>query len=265
MPLKTTAAGAGDTPPEFDFTIATSERFALILEQSFQVGRESVELVGLPRNDSLKVGNDSPSKFIVMMPTWRTSIYGTTNIHAGDPGAWAMDKEQVGELNGVLHAHGYKALIKPHPMSDPLELSHWESEHISVIDNRWLLDRDISLYELISDSALLVTDYSSIAVDYVITGRPICLLQSDLSDYQATRGLNFSYDEMSQLGHLAREWSEFLKFLEESLIGDSNGMINSSSLFYEVLPSNASVSVLNLMMRRLEEKMAGNKVSACTR
>jgi CDP-glycerol glycerophosphotransferase len=60
----------------------------------------------------------------------------------------------------------------------------------------------------------LVTDYSSILVDYAATGRPILYLAPDLEHYAATRGLYFDYAELSH-GRRLTTWAEVLARLDE--------------------------------------------------
>ena len=44
---------------------------------------------------------------------------------------------------------------------------------------------------------LLVTDYSSIYIDYLLTEKPIVFLPYDKEQYLEGRGMNFGYDEVT--------------------------------------------------------------------
>ncbi len=58
----------------------------------------------------------------------------------------------------------------------------------------------------------LVTDYSSIYVDYLLTGRPIIFLPYDKEEYLDERGMNFAYDEVTP-GPRPRTVEAFLECL----------------------------------------------------
>jgi CDP-glycerol glycerophosphotransferase len=60
----------------------------------------------------------------------------------------------------------------------------------------------------------LVTDYSSMAVDYVVTGGPLLLLAPDLEAYQRTRGLYVDYAWLAG-GRWNTDWDQVLDRLED--------------------------------------------------
>ncbi|HOC14640.1 MAG TPA: CDP-glycerol glycerophosphotransferase family protein, partial [Propionicimonas sp.] len=73
----------------------------------------------------------------------------------------------------------------------------------------------------------LVTDYSSILVDYAVTGRPILLLAPDLEHYRATRGLYVDYDWLSG-GAWSTDWDQVLDRLESVLTLPEAAMVTSA-------------------------------------
>jgi len=62
---------------------------------------------------------------------------------------------------------------------------------------------------------LLITDYSSIAFDFALLGRPIVFLAPDVVAYTASRGLYVGYDTFSG-GTEAASWAELLDLLDRA-------------------------------------------------
>ncbi len=84
---------------------------------------------------------------------------------------------------------GAFCVIKPHPLSrvpEPVNM-----DNLAVVTTTSISQLGSSLYELLAHADLLVTDHSSVWVDFLLTGRPIVFAISDLRDYADTRGFYF--------------------------------------------------------------------------
>jgi CDP-glycerol glycerophosphotransferase (TagB/SpsB family) len=55
-----------------------------------------------------------------------------------------------------------------------------------------LTDRGLTLYETLGHAELLLTDHSSVWIDYLLLGRPIVFTIADREDYSASRGHYFT-------------------------------------------------------------------------
>lgn len=71
-------------------------------------------------------------------------------------------------------------------MADPVTL-----DNVAVVTTPSISQRGSSLYELLAHADLLITDHSSVWVDFLLTGRPIVFAISDLADYADSRGFYF--------------------------------------------------------------------------
>jgi hypothetical protein len=137
-------------------------------------------------------------------------------------------------------------------------LSQWERENIRVMSDRDMRDQGLSLASLMSRCSLLVTDYSSVAVDFLVVGRPIVFLVRDVAEYQEGRGLNFGLTEFSKMGPIASTLDELCDILETILVGagDGNGSpcVDAYDLFYSAPKAGAAAALLTEMTSRLAEK-----------
>jgi CDP-glycerol glycerophosphotransferase (TagB/SpsB family) len=198
------------TPPRFSFSVATSKYFAEILAGAFEVPEQDVEVIGLPRNDIL-VDSTIPdsrlvlqqlkvSSYIVMLPTFRTSTFGP-RWRDGSDEILRIQPGQLDRLNGVLFEHGLALLLKAHPLASKAVMDSWRCDHSVMIDEDWLRSRGITLYGILGGASALITDYSSVAVDFMVTRRPCILYQPDSSDYGSLRGFAVSDDAWDTLGY----------------------------------------------------------------
>lgn len=154
--------------------------------EAFGVPAGRVLLTGNPRTDQLwrpadrgrlaRLGIAGP--FVVWMPTFRQArAVGAVRVHAGGP----VDDGRAGlaPLLDGLAARGMQLVVKPHPMD--ADRRRWPGA--VTLDEDDLARAGVSLYTLLGASAGLVTDYSSVWVDYLLLDRPIAFHVPDRSTY----------------------------------------------------------------------------------
>lgn len=194
MPLKTVGKlekGANfDGRCYFDLTVATSPMFSEIMQKCFCCRGEQVLCVGQPRDDKLYRHGSSCKKLILWLPTYRTSAkLGSANSHfESELGLPLIDSEQkLRRIDHVLTALGCKLIVKPHPMQDVSAMPQW-MKSIIFVSERILEHKNTDVFELMCESCGLITDYSSVAFDYMLLDRPIGYTLEDLSEYERERG-----------------------------------------------------------------------------
>ena len=153
---------------------------------------------GYPRNDVLlstkrddiveKLINrgipiDENRKIILYAPTWKGASFERAE----------NDIAKYDEFCDYLYEHidtkTYQILIKPHPMVYK-QLSKRKKRSGGYIPQS--IDAD----ELLSITDVLVTDYSSIIFDFLLTDRPIIFYIPDLESYREYRGVYFGLHEL---------------------------------------------------------------------
>jgi CDP-glycerol glycerophosphotransferase len=152
--------------------------------------------IGLPRNDRLfsdrgrvfdKLGLPAGRRLIVWLPTYRRSVRGlprTDGIAADN--VFEMPDADPDELNAFLASRDAVLLVKPHPMAASAASGTWS--HLRIVDDAWLRERSLSLYEVLGATDLLVSDISSVVIDYLLLDRPVIHAFSDLGEYESSRG-----------------------------------------------------------------------------
>lgn len=91
--------------------------------------------------------------------------------------------EHLETLNEALeHAHK-KLLFRPHPAQNLQLFEERKMPFIEIADDAWLREHDVTLYEMVSGAEALVTDYSTIYYDFLLTGRPVGLTMGDAEEF----------------------------------------------------------------------------------
>lgn len=169
---------------ESTYFVGSTPLFSHHQAATFGVPAERVLLTGNPRTDQLwrPVGADRLAalgitlEFVVWMPTFRTAR-AVGAMRAGGP--VTEDRAGLAELAAGLRAQGRQLVVKPHPMD--ADRRAWPGA--VTLDEADLSAAGVTLYELLGASSGLVTDYSSVWVDYLLTDRPIAFLVHDRDTY----------------------------------------------------------------------------------
>ena len=231
MPLKTIGNGLKQQSStgfgiDADITFATSDVFRDIVAEAFGINNNAVYITGLPRNDLLlregkglsSMGIISKYKKVIMwMPTYRKSIVGDVRSD-GDENGFGIKEilyDNFSLLNDILISEEYLLIVKPHPMDALANENLPSSDNVMIIRDYDLQCHDASLYSLLADSDLLITDYSSVFVDYLITGKPIAFACSDMKEYADTRGFFFDNVEDYMPGELLTTKDAFFDYLKD--------------------------------------------------
>ena len=201
-----------------DIMPAASEVSAQRLRTAFDLPANRVVVTGDPRDDVLVAGDenarnvtarallfaqlDTPDegrRVVLYAPTWRDG--------AADPGIpsraeWRAIVEMLEKSDSLL-------VVRPHP--------HGVGDYaagFALSDRIVLLDgaRCTDVTPVLSAVDLLITDYSSIAFDFALTGRPIVFLAPDVAAYTTSRGLYVDYETFSG-GAEATSWTQLLELI----------------------------------------------------
>ena len=142
-----------------------------------------VMTVGMPRNDKLmdlqaykeeiaeirkRIGIEEDAKILLYAPTYR---------EAGDDLQCRID---IGQTVASLETNGsrWTCLIRSHSLTKQLKVTQEETVCLDVSDYPDMAD-------LLLATDLLITDYSSCAGDFLLTGKPVVLAHFDKESYMS--------------------------------------------------------------------------------
>lgn len=209
--------------PKFTYTIATSSAYKKIIARAFDVKLEKVLLMGLPRNDLLFIEAKRPikelfgttfNKIILWLPTYRESSNSESSFLFDD-----FDFEGFGTM---MEENNILCIVKPHPLSKTDTNDLRGSSHVKFITDDWLLAQSSSLYELLSQTDILITDISSVYIDYLLLEKPILFCFPDIDNYQGTRKIYFDNLPEYLPGPLVYSYEKLIEEINQLIIGNDN-------------------------------------------
>ena len=204
----------------------------------FNYDESIISDAGYPRNDYLFMPlNDSQrafasefafssyKKIFLWMPTFRRSWSHRIDESYFDSQTGLpiiSDFDSLDVFNNYLADNNALCIFKMHHLQ--ADLFSQVKPGMSYSNFIFLQDSDIQkrnlqLYQIISFADCLITDYSSISVDFYLLDRPVIFTIDDYEEYKASRGLAV-YDGSDDVirffaGHLCRDKDEFFAALDD--------------------------------------------------
>lgn len=188
-----------ETVGKFDYITATSMMFGNILTELTKNDKQTILPIGLPRNDDLfhsdkQIQEVFPDKkfeqMILWLPTYRQRENHELSLSQTTPlGIPVLEKvEDLKAVNQRLQEQQVLLILKPHPVQDMSLLKAETLSNFLILDNQEMDEKNVKLYELLSMSDALITDYSSVYIDYLLLNRPIAITTDDIETYQKEIG-----------------------------------------------------------------------------
>ena len=190
----------------YDYMTVNSPMYADIHAEEFGVERKKIIDTGLAKQDLLFCPPNEKlcellhvaeaSKYVFWLPTFRMAAEGLERLNEyeldSETGLPIIDTiERAKELNAFLEKQDLTLIIKLHPVQKNSIISHLNLSRISMLENRDIAQMGIQINTLLSKADALISDYSSVAVDYMILDRPIAFILEDVEQYQKSRGFVF--------------------------------------------------------------------------
>jgi CDP-glycerol glycerophosphotransferase (TagB/SpsB family) len=270
MPIKRIWRGVpGSELPMSTFLVSTSAFFSDVLMRASGFGAERLLATGLPRNDFLLNARPeskdivarlrgNADRLIFFLPTYRNSARGfRTNDGTESNSILGLSEGDAQRLHAWLKANRCKLIVKPHPMSINVGKAFADDEHWAMVDEKKLFEQGLGLYELLAQADLLVTDVSSVYVDFLVTERPQILYFPDMDVYEKTRGLLIHPLKDYAPGPIARTFAELQIALDRWISGDDSWRARRKELRELMVPAStrsASESLLAAVGIRSQER-----------
>ena len=216
----------GDLGIKCAITPVTSPFWGEIMKRAMEPDGKLPD-IGLPRNDRLfgkrdavlgKLGLTRDARLLAWLPTYRKSVRGLPRADGGDAGnVFEMPDVDPKILNAWLAERDVFLIVKPHPMAAVAGAS---LSHLWIIDDHWLVERKLTLYQLLGAADCLISDVSSVVIDYLLLDRPVIHAFADLEAYRDSRGFTVEPIDDFFAGPVVRNTEELMDALEHVLRGD---------------------------------------------
>jgi CDP-glycerol glycerophosphotransferase (TagB/SpsB family) len=162
-----------------DLLVTSARReYHSIINGGYRFTAKETVLAGMPRHDALlrKAERARPARNVLFCPTWRAHLQQAENIFLNSEylAAWNALLNDSG-INQAALESGSRLLFLPHPQLGVFLRAFAPGPAFTAI--AWSELK--SVQDLLAGAAMMVTDYSSIAMDFALLNRPIIYYQFD--------------------------------------------------------------------------------------
>ncbi|MBJ35489.1 MAG: hypothetical protein CMB62_02620 [Euryarchaeota archaeon] len=199
----------------YRFMIGSSDLDSFAMQACFKKSGKNIWVTGLPRNDLLVCKDENISKnlkkglqwlenqinqrtMVLYMPTYRDNVDYNPKF----------SKEEIKQLESLLKSKNAVLGVKIHPNAPPIAF-----DSLPIINLSDCPCQEVGLFLRKAD--ILVTDYSSVWVDFLLMDRQIVSYCPDLLNYEETRGLLYDYSYIFP-GKINQTFELFLTELRKS-------------------------------------------------
>lgn len=157
------------------------------LDVGYNYDEEIIQALGLPRYDNLN--GDNTKKQIVIMPSWRNYIKNEYDL---------LNSEYFKRWNSLINnkefieyakEKGYKIIFKPH-------LNLYKFIDLFDKNDYVIIDKTTRYQDIFNESAVLITDYSSIFFDFSYLKKPLIYYQYANDYHFDSENGYFNYESM---------------------------------------------------------------------
>lgn len=224
----------------YNLVTASSDFEKNIMVNEWGMCENSVRIVGNARYDLLSIDDeaDTSSNSILYTPTWRDWIKNSDKKFT--------DTDYCKSILDFLNNKKLEKILKERNLYIKFYMHHLMHEYIDDIEPNIhnerviILDKSVILADEIRKSLANITDYSSVAIDFLYMNRPVLFYQFDIDEYKEKVD---SYIDLD---------NELFGTVAYNVEGAVNGVV-------EMINNNFSASVKQIDDRKMFFKYNDNK------
>ncbi len=238
----------GNSPNEdhYEYMTVTGDEYAKTYAKNFGLREDQMLVTGLPKVDYMfqpvpdwldRLNVKKAKKYVFWLPTFRNTDKPGLEKHnhtmpKGETGLPMVSSlDEMRKLNDLLIKNDAVMVIKLHPMQNRNLIGDFsEFTNIQLVENSDLLKNDMHVYQVLCYADALISDYSSVAVDYLVMDRPIAFTLDDFESYEAERGFDWPDVKPHLPGKELYCFDEMLDYIKSVLAGVDPGLEKRHSL-----------------------------------
>ena len=169
----------------------------------------------LPAKRMLERFGDGNKKIIMWMPTFRNSKSGDKPESIIKQFPLLNTREEWARADCFCQENNIVILLKLHPFQKKYDIPFENMNNIREVTNDDFDDAGIPMYVFLAHTDGLITDYSSVAIDYLLLDRPIAFALDDYEQYKSSRGFVFDNPLKLMPGHHLYTIHDMQVFIED--------------------------------------------------
>jgi CDP-glycerol glycerophosphotransferase (TagB/SpsB family) len=200
--------------------IVSSKLEAAMYAESFHIDARKFCCLGQPRNDILLKYTKSSDKEILKQMIGNTPEYDKAILYCPTYRRYSATRFfpfidlDLKHLNEFLEENKLIILMRGHVYDKGLEKQYLSER---IIDFAFDICNDIN--SALPDVDIMVTDYASVYIDFLLLNRPCIFVPYDLEEYQEKRGLLYDDFDFWTPGYKVSTYKEFISAIEKIVSG----------------------------------------------
>jgi CDP-glycerol glycerophosphotransferase (TagB/SpsB family) len=192
---------------KIDYILSYSQTYSTLMNACMLSNGNKYIVTGAPRNDFLFFNKENN----LINNNFAKKIIVTTTMSEKNNFKYDIFTNPL--LDKFLAENNFAIYIKPHP-ADELKFNKKvlsDLKNIFILTDEALSCEKIDLYQVLNQFDVLITDYSSIFIDFLLLNRPILFLKDE--DFQ--RGFLIEDLDSFMPGPIFTDLSQLKKYLSE--------------------------------------------------
>lgn len=216
--------------PFFNYLLCLGKKNIATQAAFLSCRKDIVVPLGYPRNDllldNLSLGylnpfspTDFKGKLVLWMPTFRASINSNLsqqNVDTETGLPLLTSEKMLKKFDEILQQMNVVILVKIHHLQAMKIAFSKRYTNVIFLTDQDLQEKGLQLYQIVGKSDALISDYSSIAIDYLLADKPMGFILDDMDMYAKSRGA-FLYEDIRTVlgGHHIYTLNELQLFIQE--------------------------------------------------
>jgi CDP-glycerol glycerophosphotransferase (TagB/SpsB family) len=207
----------------------------------YKLGKYNICVTGYPRFD-FNNAEKKNQKFITILLTWRKYL-NENNIR---------DSVYFSRLNEIIFDKQLVDIAEKYDVYFYIKIHFAIKEILDLTpisnNKRIITDQQIDFASIIPQSFALVTDYSSIAWDFIYFDKPVIFYQFDKELYEESQGKLYTDIVKDKLGYYTTEHDELISYITE--IARSKHLlypIENKSKYFNYVDNHNTIRVVNII------------------
>lgn len=200
---------------EVDIFVTSSEYEKNIVVKFLGHKEENVFITGLSRYDNLFKSARSERKIITYIPTWRDWLRNVTENEFIESEYYRVTSDAIKSISTLQKEYSFEFRVCFHHAVSRFTELYQENRGVDLVDMS-----TINVQDMILDSALLITDYSSISHDFAYCNKPVIFYQFDCKKFLQIRRGSFIDYKTELFGPVVDDKNKLLEAIKTYLHND---------------------------------------------
>lgn len=230
----------------YDYVLAPSKATGDLYQQAFNVEKEKIKYIGMPRIDYIlekdeEIINNIYEKYPILKDESKQNILYVPTYRKGE-------KVEIDEFIDKIDTKKYNLIIKLHP----LDLKEYEYKEKQGV----IYEQQCKTYDLLKVADKVITDYSSLSIEASLLDLPIYFYTYDLEKYNEDTGVNFDFEKEPIGIYKANNTEELINLIDKDY--DYTVLQQFKNKYISVNTKNCTKQIVEFIVRLMRNEQIEN-------